>query len=90
MVAASCASLESDMSPDFMPIGNFGEEDIVVTVVVAVLGLSCEPFDPAPPDKWKARPCSVLYTCDFSSGISSQTLDCAVDTESAASVFGSF
>ena len=83
--------MESERSPVFMPMGNFGEDDIVVTVVVAVLGLSCEPFEPPPPpDEWNARPWSILYTCDFSSGISSQTADCAVDTESAASAFGSF
>jgi len=66
--------------------GYLGEDDMVVTVVVAVLGLSPEPLDMVPPDEGCSAS-SILWIRLLSSCNSSHTVDCAVveTTDSATS-----
>ena len=57
----------------------FGEEEMVVTVVVAVCGRSPEPFDTAAPDVIGILPVNSSFRIrDFRSSSSSQTVEGAV------------
>lgn len=73
-----------------LPRALLGEDELVVTVVVAVLGLSFEEFNTAAPDVAGIFPItsSLLIRCLISSN-SSQMVDCAVVdvVDSVSSVF---
>jgi hypothetical protein len=49
--------LVGDMPTTFM--GSFGDDEMVVTVVVAVRGRSAEPLETAPPEEGKRLLCSI-------------------------------
>ena len=72
---------DSVREPDLK--GYFGEDDMVVTVVVAVRGLSPEPLDMAPPDEG-CSDSSILWIRLLSSCNSSHTVDGAAETTDSA------